>query len=216
MLKKSFFHVQVTITNRWAASGGVAIFCAFLVLGSIGVLAQEPATSLDELKLLVGKGDKVTLVDLSGKSIAGRIERIAPDTVEMMVGDIVHAYAEKDIRQINQRKRDSILNGLVIGAAVGFGATLPVNLAIAGSDDKNTAVAASAFWGLIGGGIGAIVDACLAQNRTIYFRPRSKVSLSIHPMGSRFQKPAHAALLSSFRPYTRIDPSRGIVVAIRF
>jgi hypothetical protein len=214
MFKRSSLQIRAALKNRWTALSRLSVFCTLLILGCGGVLAQQPASSLDELKLLLGKGDKVTLVDPSGKSTTGRIERIAPDAVEMNISGRVQAFTEKDIRQITQRKQDSVLNGILIGAGVGFGATLPFNLAIADRNEKGLAVAASALWGLIGGGIGAIVDVCVTQKQLIYFRPRSNASLSIRPFYSRFQKQTAGTSLPNSPRYTVVDPCEGIGIAV--
>jgi|WetSurSiteA1Bulk_404760.scaffolds.fasta_scaffold17596_2 hypothetical protein len=204
--------------NGWGRR--CSIFLGLLILGSGWMLAQEPATSLDQLKILLETGNKVTLVDLSGNSITGRVERIAPDALDLKVKDRVMTFTEKDIRQITQKKQDSVFNGILIGAAVGFGATLPINLGIADESEKGVAVAASALWGLIGGGIGAIVDASVTRKQLVYFRPRSKVSWSIHPFysnsPSRFQKPEAGAFLPYSQRNMGVDPSKGLAVTVRF
>ena len=99
---------------------------------------------------------------------------MTPDAIDVKVEGTVHTYAEKDIRLITRTKSDSPLNGILIGAAGGFGSTLPINLAYTGRDEKGVAIAASVLWGLIGGGIGAVVDACVHQKQMVYFRLKTK------------------------------------------
>jgi hypothetical protein len=159
-----------------------AVMTLFLLFpGSIVALAQDPATSLDQIRLAVGQGDKVSVVDSSGNKISGKIDRIAPDGIELRVGSGLRTFQEKEIRQIIRQKQDSPLNGFLIGAGIGFGAMLPVNLALADTDERGLAVAASAIWGLIGGGIGALVDACVHQEQIVFFRPKSS-SWNISPV----------------------------------
>jgi hypothetical protein len=216
MSKKTFSQIRAVLKSLFFISGTFSAFCAFLILSSGCLLAQEPATSLDELKLIVGNGDRVTLMDPSGKSTSGQIEQIAPDAIKLSVGGKSVAFAEKDIRQITRRKQDSVWNGLAIGAGVGFGATLPLYLSLAGRNEKGLAVAASGLWGLIGGGIGAVVDACVTQKQMIYFRPKSKVSWSIRPLYQESQKPAAAVSMPYSQQYGGVDPSKGIAVTVRF
>jgi hypothetical protein len=103
------------------------VLCAVFLLGAAGVQAQEPATSLDQLNLLMGTGDKITLVESSGNKIKGKVNRLAPDGLDLNVSGHVQTFQGKDIRQITRTKPDSVLNGFLIGAAIGFGATLPIN-----------------------------------------------------------------------------------------
>ena len=175
---------------------------------------------MDQLKLILEKGDKMTLVDSSGKSTTGRIERMAPDAIDVRVEGTVRTFAEKDIRQITRTKPDSPLNGVLIGAAVGFGATLPINLGVAGRNEKDLAVAASAVWGLIGSGIGAVVDACVHQKQMIYFRPKTNISWSVRPFYSKttsqLQKSRADAFLPVSQRYTGVDTSTGFALIVRF
>ena len=60
---------------------------------------------------------------------------MTPDAIDVKVEGTVHTYAEKDIRLITRTKSDAPLNGILIGAAVGFGSTLPINLAYTGRDE---------------------------------------------------------------------------------
>ena len=219
MRDKLISGMGASIGKHWGGRR-CSVFLVFFILGSGWVLAQEPATSLDQLNVLLKAGDKVTLLDLSGHSITGRIERISPDALDLRVKDKVQSFAEKDLRQITQKKQDSVLNGILIGAAVGFGATLPVNLGIADESEKGVAVAASALWGLIGGGIGALVDVSITQKQMVYFRPRNSVSWSVRPFysnsPSRFQKTAAGASLPYAQRNIGNDPSKGLAVTVRF
>ncbi len=158
--------------------------CAAIVLGSSMAWAQEPATSLDQLKLLLGQGDKIALVDASGRRIIGRVHQLLPDGIDLKVNKVVRTFKGDEIRQIIRSKPDSPLNGFLIGAGVGFGSTLPLNLGFASHDETGLAVAASAIWGLIGGGIGALVDACVHGEQMIYFQSRKTVTWSIQPFFS--------------------------------
>jgi hypothetical protein len=132
----------------------------------------------------------------------------------------VRTFKEEDIHRITQRKHDPVWNGILIGAAVGFGSTLPVNLAIAERGENDIALAASALWGLIGGGIGALVDASVTQKRLVYFRPRRSISWSIYPCVSGSASRLEASAIGASRRFSPAspgkDPSKGIAIAVRF
>jgi hypothetical protein len=169
--------------------------CAAIVLGSTIAWAQEPATSLDQLKLLLGQGDKITLVNSSGNKIIGRVHQLLPDGIDLKVNETVRTFKGDEIRQIIREKPDSPLNGFLIGAGVGFGSTLPLNLGFASHDETGVAVAASAIWGLMGGGIGALVDAFVHGEQMIYFQPRKTVTWSIRPFFSDWpRQPSNSGL----------------------
>jgi hypothetical protein len=204
-------------TKRKVGFHGVVVILA--LLASSCAFAQEPATSLDQLRLQLAKGDKITVVDASGKSIKGRVENIAPDALAINAGGETRSLREDDIRQITRRKPDSALNGILIGAGVGFGATLPVFLSFAESDEKGMAVAAAGIWGLVGAGIGALVDVAVQEKQTVYFHPKSHVSWSISPIyrNSAFRiQPTGGQSFQPSQPNNGTDPTKGLALTIRF
>jgi len=167
--------------------GLLPLVCILLAIWHGKVLAQEPATSLDQLIVILGTGDKVTVFDESGRKTTGRMNRLNSNEFELKVGEKLQIFAQKEIRRITRDQPDSPLNGFLIGAGIGFGATLPVYLAVADSDETGLALAASGIWALAGGGIGALVDACIHQKQVVYVRPRGSVAWSISPVYSKQQ-----------------------------
>jgi len=203
--------------NRIVGSPGTLMVLA--LLSSAGAFAQEPATSLDQLKLTLEKGDKVTVVDSSGRSIKGRIENIAPDALDVTAEGKLRSFRVDDLSRITRRKADSVLNGTLIGAGVGFGASLPLFLALAEHDEKGWAVGYAGMWGLIGAGIGAIVDVAVREKQTVYFRPKSRISWDISPIygSSTFRvRPTGGQSFQPFQPNNGVNPSKGLALTVRF
>jgi hypothetical protein len=192
------------------------ILLAFFIFGTVAY-AQEPARSLDQLKLVLAKGDKIALVDSSGKSIKGNVTRFDSEGLDLRTGGKIQTFSSSDIQQITRKKADSPLNGILTGAGIGFGVTLPFNLILAGSGDisNGMALASSGLWGLIGGGIGALIDAAVHEKQLVYARPKRGVSWSVHPFygdrpirmnslaGERLQGSSH-------------DFSKGLQVTLQF
>ena len=189
----------------------LSFFLALLV--SRDVPAQEPATAFDQLNLIVKEGDKVTVTGPSGDRITGRVNSLASNGLELKTGAGVRSFSDNDIRQITRKKPDSPLNGFLIGFAAGFGATLPVNLGIADDDETGMALAASAIWGLIGGGIGALVDACVQEKQLVYQRPNRSFSWGIRPFYSHETWPA---LSPDSPPFAQPQSAKGLRLTIRF
>lgn len=197
----------------------ISVFCALFAFASGSLLAQEAATSLEDLRLVLKKGDRVTVLDLSGKNIRGKVERIGPGLLEIRVGDSLRSFSDNEARQITCKKMDSPLNGMLIGAGLGFGATLPL-LWAASEGDHGWAVAGAGLWGLIGGGIGALVDVAVREKQTVYVRPKSRASLNISPFYSNSGLkpttfPDHSSL-GAWRQNGGTDPSKGIAVTVHF
>jgi hypothetical protein len=197
----------------------ISVFCALFAFASGTSLAQEAATSLDDLRFVLGKGERVTVMDLSGKNIRGAVKRIAPGVLEIQAGGFLHSFSDNEVRQITRQKTDSPLNGILIGAGVGFGATLPPFL-VASEGAHGWAVAGASLWGLIGGGIGALVDMAVREKQTVFVRPKSCSSLNISPVysntGLKLQTPAGRALQGSWQQNGGTDLSKGIAVTVHF
>ena len=58
----------------------------FLLLcaGGTRVEAQEVASSFDQLAVLVKPGDKITVVDVTGRKTEGRIGKLSRDTLTLV------------------------------------------------------------------------------------------------------------------------------------
>jgi hypothetical protein len=197
----------------------ISVFCALFAFASGSLIAQEAATSLEDLRFVLGKGDNVTVLDLSGKNIRGKVERIGPGVLEIRVGDSLRSFTDNEARQITRKKMDSPLNGILIGAGVGFGATLPL-LWVGSEGDHGWAVAGAGLWGLIGGGIGALVDVAVREKQTVYVRSKSRASLNISPFysnsGLSLQTFSGHFSQDSWRHNGGTDPSKGIAVTVHF
>ena len=74
--------------------------------------------------------------------------------------------------------------------------------------------------GLMGGGIGALVDAFVHGEQLVYFRPRSTVSWSISPIYSdssaKSPKPGLHAFPGDMASGIGAKPSKGVQVTVRF
>jgi hypothetical protein len=224
---KALWQIQISkLIHRVSGSGCLfrihrsLLLCAMMMTGFSVIWAQEPATSLDHLNLVLAQGDKITLIDASGNKITGRFNRLLPDGLDLNVNNTVRTFAEREIRQITRNKQDSPLNGFLIGAGVGFGSTLPLNLSLANHNEKGLAVAASAIWGLIGGGIGALVDACVHGEQLIYFRPRDKVTWDIRPLYfdlyHQRNKQGFSVISHGIASDVTSGSAKGVQVSVRF
>jgi hypothetical protein len=196
----------------------IAVLCLVFVIGSAGVWAQEPDGSLQQLSnaMALKKGEKIWLVDSSGQTIKGEVDRLSPERLDLMKDGEICSFSDKDIRQISWKKPDSILNGFLIGFGVGFGVTLPFNLAYAnneGSDKEGVAVAASALWGLIGGAAGMLVDNSIHGKHTMRFHPQSSFSWRVRPF---YGLPSRSRSLPNGFPLAAGDSSKGLQVTLQF
>jgi hypothetical protein len=169
------------------------IALGFFFLGVAGpAAAQGIARSFDQLQLLVRPGDKVTVTDASGREATGRIVDLSPSMLVLSAGGPPLQLSEPDVREIQQRRSDSLANGAIWGLAVG--SAIATGLVVAfreDSDDLAPAVGVIAVYGGIGAGIGVGVDALISRRHVIYQRrSASAVEFGLTPLLSPQRKGA--------------------------
>jgi hypothetical protein len=154
-----------------------------LAAGVSAAQAQGVAGNLRELQLLVRTGDTVTVSDVQGREVKGRIEALSPSNLILSDRSGRHEWSETDIATIRQVKSDSLANGALIGLAVGGGLALVAALATAEDDydDEGEWIAfAVAVYAGVGTGIGVGIDALIRREHVVYQSsapPRTQVRL---------------------------------------
>ena len=97
---------------------GGAVFL-LLCAGGAPVEAQGVASSFDQLTVLVKPGDKISVVDVTGREAGGRIGTLSRDALTLVTEAGPRVLGEGDVAQIRQRRDDSLKNGAIIGAVAG-------------------------------------------------------------------------------------------------
>ena len=133
---------------------------------------HETAPSFEHVLLLVKPGDKITVLDSSGRISKGKIAELSPSSLRLFVNRTVHDFPADQIREITQKRGDhlGLIKGVVIGSGIGLGFTI---LAVA-SGCGECAAPGLALTGLgagIGAGIGAVLDGLIRHDVTIYRAP---------------------------------------------
>jgi len=133
---------------------------------------QETATSFEHVLLLVKPGDKITVLDSSGRISKGKIAELSPSSLRLFVNRTVHDFPADQIREITQRRSDhlGLTKGVVIGSGIGLGLTI---LAVAGGCGEcvGAGLALTGLGAGIGAGIGAVLDGVIRHDVTIYRAP---------------------------------------------
>lgn len=144
----------------------------FLALLSQPAAAQE-ARSFEQLQLLVKPGDRIYVTDSMGNVTEGRIAGLSRSSLRLMTKISTRDLSESDVFKIRQWRHDSLKNGALIGAGVGFG------LGLAGvisdcrssglfSDCGGEVVGIVALFTGVGAAIGVGIDALIPSKETIY------------------------------------------------
>jgi len=151
--------------------------------------ARRVATTFKDLESRVRPGAVLYVTSHGGQETKGSLDAVSGSSLKLRIRDTAaRDFAEADVSRI--RERDSLWNGLLIGAATGGlmfaavgeeGCTAPN--AVAGCR-KVSRGAGTAAMAAIGAGIGVGVDA-LHRRRVFRGAPRRGATLTIMPALSR-------------------------------
>ena len=165
---------------------GGAVFL-LLCAGVTRVNAQGVASSFDQLSVLVKPGDKISIVDMTGREAEGRIGTLSRDELTLVTKAGARQLGERDVAKIRQRRSDSLQNGAIIGAAAGAGYGLAMLALLASMDDGGGPIPIGVVTGMvvftgIGAAAGAGIDALITRRQVIYEKPGGGRQVSISPL----------------------------------
>ena len=179
------------------------VLVPLLVLAPLQASAQVVATSFGELQTLVKTGDTIDVTDASGRKTKGRLGELSASSLELLVRKtgpdgretfVPQArLSERDVRQIQLEKRDSVWNGTLIGAAPGTAIGVLILFFGAGCDCYTVesrapiALGTMLFAGGIGAAIGAAIDASIIERISVFFQapPQRSSAVQVSPLLSR-------------------------------
>lgn len=165
---------------------GCAVFL-LLFAGGTRVEAQGVASSFDQLGVLVKPGDKISVVDVAGREVEGRIGILSRDALILSTAAGMRELGEADVAKIRQRRDDSLKNGAIIGAVAGTsyglaGLALATMTSDGGDVNKVGATTAVLLCTGIGAAIGVGIDALITRRQVIYQKPASGSSVGVSPL----------------------------------
>ena len=152
---------------------------------SMACCASAPvARSFAELPSRLHPGQAVSVTDVTGATVEGRVERIAPDSLFVLAGTAHHEFSADRVTRVQRRTRRAG-TGAVVGLGVGFGTGLIVSRS-QGPSYSPAADAAAAGGNLLGGMLfgtvlGAGVGTFVHSFRTVYERPNASSALPPTP-----------------------------------
>ena len=163
----------------------VAALC--LLLMPIAAHAQEIASSLDQLRVLVRPGDSLTVTDASGQELRGRIVELSSTSMVMQARGQRRELFADDIQRITQPRHADLATGARWGLGVGAGFGLLTIASVAGNCRGCGAfvIANTVMLGGVGAGIGVGIAASMTDQRLIYPRPRLPVKVAVGPLIDR-------------------------------
>jgi len=142
-----------------------------LLLGASACASVPRARSFADLPNHLRPGQGVTITDITGAVVDGRIESLTPTMLSVFVGGARREIAGDRVARVQRRKRETA-RGALFGLGIGFG----VGLAAArssepsGSPFVDTSAGAVNIAGgmLLGAAVGAGIGAAIQTRQTVY------------------------------------------------
>jgi hypothetical protein len=156
--------------NASLAAALTVVMTLTLVLAPAAATAQEPVTSFDQLNTRLKVGDKVWVTDAQGREVQGKIHSLSPDALTLEARTPL-SFVPSDVRVIQERRPDSVKNGALIGMGAGMAVGIVSMFTLDFEGCSFGCVAAVlGYFGGIGAGAGALVDAMVPGKKQAVYR----------------------------------------------
>jgi len=157
----------------------VAIACVFWLAGPAFAQADgQPVHSFEQLGTKLTIGEVIAVLDTSAGETRGRVAAFTREALTLAIDGSRRRFAMADVARIERRQRDSVANGLLIGA--GAGAVLGYGLG-RGADSSSCprpgiecgqgatlGTVTGALWGAVGGWL---ADTMIRKREVVYLKP---------------------------------------------
>jgi hypothetical protein len=155
------YHVKLAIA-------AVAIAVSVPAPGSAQTTAPEPATTFPDLATRLPAESSLIVTDQQGRRITGRLIRIEHDALSVRA-DRSLTFRQSEVRLVQRKVPDRVLDGGLLGFAIGTIAPLAVcTIRSDSSETVGCVVGSIGFGGLPGLAIGAIVDSHRGRKVTLF------------------------------------------------
>lgn len=126
----------------------------------------QPVLTFDHLADQLNAGDRVRIVDTSGRERTGAIAALTPEDLALARGGgAVERIARGDVREVWTRRHDAVTNGALMGFAALGGSYCA--LAVSWGNGRQCGLPAI-FLGGLGAGLGALVDAAFSRQGIVF------------------------------------------------
>lgn len=162
----------------------LTVTLVIFVLAAIpgGARAQPAGTPSRGLDRLLTPGMTAWITDSSGREEELRITGVTSDEITTTAAGRVRRFDPSDIRRVEARRSDSVLDGALIGAGVAIASGLFLCTRTEPWENCRDDVGPILRIGAIGAGAGIAVDALIRGRRTIYSSDRGAASLRVAPL----------------------------------
>jgi hypothetical protein len=174
----------------------VGLAAALCLVFPIAAHAQEVASTLDQLRVLVRPGDNLTVTDAAGLELRGKVFDLSSASLVMETRGQRRNFSADDIRRITQPRHADLGTGARWGFGVGAGFGLLTMASLYGNcrGCGTFAIANTVMFGGVGAGIGVGIAASITDQRLIYARPGLPVKVAVAPLIDRERQGVRVSL----------------------
>jgi hypothetical protein len=166
-----------------------------LALAPVVAAAQEPVTSFDLLSARLTVGQTIWVTDASGREFKGKLRALSSTFIVLDADGARQDFPAARVGRIDKPQRDSLRNGVLWGALVGFvggAASCALNPECVGDESgAHVTVVLGLLGAGAGAGIGAVIDARIKGARLVVYRGAGahvSARLSLAPIVTRRTK----------------------------
>ena len=153
-----------------------ATVLAMVLLSSSVAQAQAPTQSFGELQARVRRGEKVQVVDNTGKKAEGEFDGVSGTSLWLITNSTRQELLDTSIREVRKRRPESRWDGALIGLGIGAVVGLVhVRSHCSGASEREDCL--SVGMGFIlpivaggGAGVGALIDFAIKKHDTVFAR----------------------------------------------
>lgn len=160
--------------------------CLLLCAGGARVGAQGVASSFEQLLVLVKPGDKITVVDVTGREATARIGKLSRDTLTLTTPAGPRDLGEAEVSEIRRRRDDSLKNGAIIGAVAAAAYFLTMAAVLRDADGGDVIIGRAVAGGVLFAGMGAAagvgIDAMITRKQVIYRKSSRETTVRVSPL----------------------------------
>ena len=144
--------------------------------------SAQTARSFEQLVLLVGSDDRVTVTDSAGREQTGSIVDLSPSALTLRTNGGRRDFRAESVRTISWLRPDPLWQGTLIGLAAGAVTAMALfRFPHEESSGSDKAVLLGLFAGA-GMGMGAGVDALIPTRQEIFRSPTAARRLTVAPV----------------------------------
>ena len=170
-------------TSLWLKR--IALLILFAASAGSAVSAQTRDGAPVNLETALTPGTTVWITDLAGREDKTRIVEVSGNIVTTAAGADVRRLRATDIRRVDVRHSDSLLNGALIGAGVAVAAGLALCRSMEPWENCRDDFGPMLGIGAVGAGVGIGIDALIRGRKTIYEAASGSTRLRAAPIVAR-------------------------------